>query len=179
MLSITFDGEGRGKATFSPRSSSSARVGKRRMSCRLCPHVLYGPYCRVNDAAYRVEGTLSSVDGRSLVSSVFSGYSDDYFNGGKIQIGYAKRAIIDHASDTITVDRVISAAASGSSFAAYPGCDKAPTTCHNKYKNKANYGGLEFLPTSNVFGVNINDLTRTKERSFPSDNPHGGIGATY
>jgi hypothetical protein len=166
MIGIIFDTDAKATATFSPRICSMVRVGKRRLVSRLCGHVLFGSECKLTDTTYRVTGTLSNVNGLVLTSSAFSSYSDDYFKAGKIKIGTSYRLITDHTTNTVTVDRIMSSAVIGASFDAYPGCDRAPTTCLNKFSNKANFGGLEFIPNLNPFVGSINTMT---------ENPKSGV----
>jgi len=163
MISITFDTNGKGKCKFSPNISSMPRIGKRRRVSRLCNHVLFKAGCNLNDSAYRVPGTLSNIDGLDLTSSVFSGYSDGYFQGGKIYIGTAKRLITAHTTDTITIDRAFpDDVVAGSNFDAYPGCPHTPTACI-AYGNIINYGGNQHLPLVNLFENSIDSMSGSNE----------------
>lgn len=166
LISVNFDTNGESKCIFSPRISTMPRVGKRRLVSKMCGFCLYDSQCRVNDVAYRVEGVLSDVDGVTLTSATFALYADNYFKAGKITIGNAVRLVVGHTTSTITINRVISDAAIGSSFAIYPGCDHTATTCLSKFGNIYNFGGLPYLPLANPFTTSNDDYTTYKVKSI-------------
>lgn len=153
--SVGWDGDGRPTIRLQTRGSHSRSVGRRRKAQRLCDHALYKSGCRVNQESFKVEGTLSNIVGLVLTSSAFSTKSDGWFVGGKIKIGYEIRLIKAHTTNTITISRATNDAAIGNGFAAYAGCGHTPTVCLNKFFNKDNFGGEEFLPSKNPFEGSI------------------------
>jgi hypothetical protein len=155
LVSVIWDDDAIPTLRFEPRTSSMARVGKRRVVQRLCGLALYDNTCAVNSLSYRVAGTVTSFDGLDIVSSTFATKASGYFKGGKIQVGSAVRLIIAHTTNTVTISRLISDLAVGNSFYAWAGCDHLPTTCNTKFSNKINFGGCEFLPVKNPFEASI------------------------
>lgn len=131
--------------------------GLRRKYQRGCPHVLYGPACKVVDTAHKVVASLTVVNGISLTSPTFDLHADTHFDGGFLEWEYApglteKRAIRSHIGDTITITHPIPGLESGASIDAYPGCDHTLPTCDSKFSNSENYGGFPDTPQQNPFG---------------------------
>lgn len=148
---IKWDKDGVPTIIATPRTSSIARVGRRRRCQRLCDHTLGDAWCTINLESSKVSGTVGSVNGLVVTSTTFGGYANDYFKAGKIVVNNAQRMITAHTGNDVTLSRTIAGLAAGQSFDAYPGCDRLPTTCHTKFSNKTNFGGDEFLPTKNPF----------------------------
>jgi hypothetical protein len=135
--------------------SSFVRMGHRRRCSRLCNHALYKTGCNVNQELYKVTGTISNISGLVITSSAFATESGGYWVGGKIRVGNAYRLIKAHTTNTITIDRLFADVEIGNSHTTYAGCGHTPTLCLNKFGNKINFGGNEFLPYENPFGKNI------------------------
>lgn len=155
LLSVSFDTDGIPTCRFEPGSSDIPGVGERRRNQRLCDHILYKAGCWVNPEAYRVDGTLTNVNGLVLTSAIFASKTDGWFIGGEIVIGNARRLIKAHVTNTVTITRLMPAAVIGATFRAYAGCNHAPSDCQQRFNNKLNYGGNEFLPLRNPFETNI------------------------
>jgi len=157
LIAVSFDKNSVPSCRFESIISSSLRMGCRRRNMRLCPYLLYEYGCNVNQESYKVENTLTNIsdNGLILTSSEFATETDGWFVGGKIKIGQAWRLIKAHATNTITIDRAFIDTKIGDNFTAYAGCDHTPTTCKNKFDNKINFGGNEFLPSINPFKTNI------------------------
>ena len=136
--------------------TSIKRPALRRFYQANCPHVLYGDDCRASELTYREPITLDSVNGTALVSSQFSGFSDDYFTGGYIQyndgVSDGLRYIVSHTGDTILINLPLDSLRAGVEILTFPGCDHTLNTCNNKFNNKANYGGFAYIPAKNPFG---------------------------
>ena len=154
VISVTFDGDGIPTVKCEPKSSSISRVGRRRRCQIMCDHALYDSGCNVTQNSFRVTGTLASVSGVSIGSSVFGTKADGWFTAGKLIVGTAKRLIKSHTGTTIIISRPILGIGAGSSFSAYAGCDHTPATCLSKFAKKINYGGQEYLPLINPFQGN-------------------------
>lgn len=152
IASVSFDGNGAATVKASPKSSGMQFTGKRRKCQKLCDHALYDSGCGVNRESFKSTGTITTISGTTITSSAFSAKADGYFTAGILIVGNAKRLILSHTTNTITISRPILSAAAGNSFTAYAGCDHLPTTCLNKFDNIYNYGGVEFLPDDNPFG---------------------------
>jgi hypothetical protein len=155
LSTVSFDENGIPTCRFEPRMSDMPGIGERRRNQRLCDHALYKQGCWVNEESFRVDGTLTNVSGLVLTSAVFATKADGWFTGGEVVVGNARRLIKAHATNTITITRAASAFVIGATFRAYAGCDHTPTACKDKFDNKLNYGGNEFLPVKNPFETNI------------------------
>jgi uncharacterized phage protein (TIGR02218 family) len=151
VTQVKFDGNGVPIVIAEPRTSSISSVGRRRRCQSLCDHDLYDAYCMLNEESYRVDGEIDSISGLTITSTTFGTKSDGWFAfGGKLVVGNARRMIVAHTGNNITITRAISAAQAGDSFIAYAGCAHDPVACEN-YNNKINFGGEENLPKQNPY----------------------------
>jgi hypothetical protein len=148
---IEFDKDEIPTVRSSPISTEIVRAGARRRCQMMCDLPLYSPYCTVNRAVYTMAGVLTNVSGVTLSSGTFSTQPNDWLRGGMIIVGYARRLIQWHQGSQIKITRAIPNIAAGASFTAFAGCGHTPADCLNKFNNKANYGGAEFLPVENPF----------------------------
>ena len=71
LTCLKFDSENIPICTFEPRSSDLPFVGGRRRVMRLCGHLLYGYRCGVQKEAYKLTGTIDSIDGVTVTASEF------------------------------------------------------------------------------------------------------------
>jgi len=127
------------------------RAGLRRVYQIGCPHLLYGPACRVHPDAWRFSAIASSVSGPGLRVGGAEGFAPGWFTGGMLQHGGERRMIVGHAGTDIRLIDGIEALAPGAAVELWPGCDRSVDTCRTKFGNIANYGGLPFLPAKNPF----------------------------
>jgi len=136
--------------------SSMKTAGLRRPYQKPCPHALYDHNCRVTRANFRVDATLTAVGSSALTltATAFAGQPDGWFTGGDIEWGALpeRRLIVGHSGDTITLATPLGDAVAGDAVVAFAGCDHTFATCRDKFANKANYGGMPFIPTQNPFG---------------------------
>jgi uncharacterized phage protein (TIGR02218 family) len=116
-----------------------------------CPHALYGSACGINEASYKVSGTLSVVTATLLTVPGISAYGNGYFTGGMLQCNNELRMIVAHSGDTVTIVDSIASAIVGNTVYLWPGCARTMDSCLNKFNNLDNYGGLPFLPSKNPF----------------------------
>ena len=152
---VKYNNTGKPECRFENLLTSTLRMGHRRRCSILCNYALYEGGCGVNQESYKAQGTLTNVSGLVLTSSTFADETDGYWVGGKIKIGNAWRLVKAHATNTVTVDRPFESSEIGDSYTIYAGCGHTPTICLNKYSNKVNFGGNEFLPVENPFEINI------------------------
>ncbi len=155
LIAVSFDEDDIPTYRFESVICSSLRLGHRRCNMRTCPYVLYGTGCNVNQENYKVEGTITNISDLVITSAGFATEADGWFVGGKILVGTAWRLIKAHVTNTVTISRAFVSANIGDAFTAYAGCNHLPATCKDKFNNKLNYGGNEFLPSLNPFKVNI------------------------
>lgn len=140
-----------------PMLSSLQRSGLRRTWGLSCPHVLYGPACRLSAAAWRVVGTVASVSGASVGVAAAAGYADGHFAGGWLAredgaTGRTYRAmVIGHTGSALTLHIPLPLAA-GDAVWMYPGCDRTMATCDGRFANILNFGGFPWTPKQSPYG---------------------------
>lgn len=146
---VRFEG---GEAVISCRlGSAMKRIGLRRPAQRQCPHALFGVGCNLTAALFAETGTLVSHTGAAVTSGVFAGRANGWWVGGKIDFSGARRFIVGHAGDTITLTSPVPGLLQQAGFIVYPGCDHTPTTCNTKFGNLPNFGGAPAFPIKNPF----------------------------
>lgn len=141
--------------------TSLKRTGLRRLYQKNCGHVVYegspGEGCGISDASFRVDATLSSAGGTTLISGTFGTFANGYFSGGFVEWEptpgtVERRSIRDHIGTTITITHGIVGIPANAAVRAYPGCDHSFSTCKNKFGNGDNFGGQTHIPEVNPFG---------------------------
>jgi len=143
-----------------PLTASFARTGLRLCWTRECPHFLYDMDCKVNEADYREEGVISAVT-PSTVTVTMIPMPDQYFRGGYIEWAanadgtMDRRMIESQEGNTFTVFGLTERMTVGLAVNVYPGCDRSPQTCKDKFDNIDNYGGFDFMPGESPFGINL------------------------
>ena len=138
-----------------PVSSSLQRIGLRRMYQRQCPHVLYGSACGVDKTDFDLSTTILSISGLTLSCVDADIFGNDWFSGGFIEFGTEKRFITNQVGKAITISAPIAGLEVGDAITAYAGCNHALTTCHFKFSNSDNYGGMPYIPTKNPFSGSL------------------------
>ena len=145
--------------TCNALSASMERNGLRLAYSRSCPYSLYDMNCRVNKEAFRVDGKISTVGGSAVVIPQAAAYGDRYFAGGYIEWldpkrGTERRAIENHAGDTIYIFGNVDGLAGGLLIKLYPGCGRTTNDCVGKFNNMDNYGGIPSMPDRSPFDGN-------------------------
>lgn len=140
-----------------PVSSSMKRTGLRRNYQALCPHLLYGVACGVNQLTHQTTGSVTTISGGTLEVGAASAFADGYFNGGFIRhytdTGLPdSRIIIDHVGSTLTIVTNFQELSVGDSVDVFPGCNHTMTDCDEKFENSENHGGFIHTPTASPFG---------------------------
>ncbi len=140
-----------------PALTSLRRNGLRRFYQRQCPHVLYGPACRVAQSSYRASGALTVVSGAHVELTAAGLQADGYYAGGILSWGsqsgvVESRIILSHVGTALTLAAPIQDLAVGDTVDIYPGCDHTLATCDTRFGNADNYGGWPFIPGKNPFG---------------------------
>ena len=142
-----------------PIRSSMQNPGLRRFFQRQCAHVLYGEDCRVNNLAYRVAGTASSVTSTTVSITGATGYAADRFAGGYLEwtnpsTGTQERRAIRSSTSgqlVVTTLEAITGLIADLPVEVYPGCNHTLDHCHGRFGNAANFGGMPHTPTKNPF----------------------------
>lgn len=131
-----------------------------------CNHLVFDGGCKLLELAYETQVTVSGINGNvieasALASPVFpspfvptSGQLDNWFIGGHVKLfdGTDIRLITDYATtkDSITIqfpfDNRVTV---GTVLKVYPGCDRSPETCRDKFNNVENFLGFPYIPRQN------------------------------
>lgn len=141
-------------------SLSMSRGGLRLAWQRACHHFLYQRGCWVNKEDYAAPLTgVTIVDGLTLTSLDTGNYPDGWFNGGMIEWesepGIKEiRGIEFGSTNALIIFGGTDGMEGGSNFVAYPGCNHTPNHCTNKFNNRLNYGGIDFLQGRSLFDGN-------------------------
>jgi uncharacterized phage protein (TIGR02218 family) len=136
--------------------------GLRRVYQTTCPHVLYGGYCGVIKASFKITATISAINSSKIfiTSPEFSvnisePYNATWFLGGILELtengATTRRFITNHnnTSGSVLLSQPLTNAEVGSEVSVYPGCNRATATCAGKFNNIENYGGFPYIPKKN------------------------------
>lgn len=142
-----------------PLSGSFRRTGLRLCWSRECPHFVYDSGCKLDPEDFRTNATITAVTGTTFTVNNDGGKADGYFNGGFVAWeinadGTMERRMIErHVGNVITLLGLTDGLAISTAVALYPGCDRNPVTCDDKFDNIDNYGGFDFMPGETPFGT--------------------------
>lgn len=122
-----------------------------------CNHKLFSDLCGVNKASYIKIDTITNIssDGLQITVTNLSAYDDQHFTFGYINPSNAgPRLIVNHVGNILTVRSLIPNIEIGDSISFYPGCDKRPSTCKDKFNNLGNssldsFLGFIYIPDDN------------------------------
>ena len=116
-----------------------------------CPYSIYSKECGVDIKAYRKKAKVTAVTGTNTVQ-IDIPFEDGYYTAGGMewisgplagqatQIMDSKNGTIIYMSATNTSPRI------GDVAYIYPGCDKTPTTCKNKFNNFSRNRATPYVP---------------------------------
>jgi len=114
-----------------------------------CNHMVFDERCGLIENNYKVEAIVT-VNQAELTSNDFTAYDSGYFTGGHVVYDGDMRLITRHSGDTLNLHIPFDGRlTTGKTVAVYPGCDKTPSTCKNKYGNFTNFLGFPYIPESN------------------------------
>jgi uncharacterized phage protein (TIGR02218 family) len=125
-----------------------------------CNHKLYSTgiiSCGLNKADWAVNEAVVSIssDGTEITVGDLSAYADGYFNLGYIQPPNSGPVMItNHVGDVLSVRYFVPELAALDNVVLYPGCDKTPATCRDKFNNLGNplldrFLGFIYIPNDN------------------------------
>ncbi|MEG3175855.1 phage BR0599 family protein [Sphingomonas sp. RB3P16] len=147
------------RATLScePISTSMRRPGLRRRYQYGCPHVLYGPYCRADRAAFSVTATVVAVNGTYITMAAgWPGALDQakFANGIMVAAETAQTDIrtilkVVPGENTIIISAAIGGLTVGSAITLSLGCNRQMGDCLNVFNNIHNFGGHPWIPKTN------------------------------
>jgi hypothetical protein len=157
VTSVSFD-QSQLKLICQPISARTLNVGLKRHWQVGCPHVLYGPRCKVPIASYLLDATVTAVSGSEITFGAgWNGAIDPAkYLGGLVMwpsevVDADMRTIIKIVdSQTVRVSYVPRGVVAGSAVQVAPGCDHTlGGDCTNLFHNSQNYGGCPFIPFKN------------------------------
>lgn len=118
-----------------------------------CVHTVYHGLCRLNKDDWEVPGLVCSVTDDTLIDipdAAFmedgTAYPDGYFTGGIFRLDGINRYILQHIGSQVWISRPIKALSPLSRVSLYPGCDRLPQTCSDKFQNIPNYLAFDWTP---------------------------------
>lgn len=144
-----------------PLTSSFKRTGARLCWTRECPHFLYDTECKVDPNAYVRLVTVTAITGNVLTIDTQDEITDNYYRGGMVAFEINEDATIEHRmiehqeGVQLTLFGLADGVSVGQVVRIYPGCDRTPQTCKDRFNNIPNYGGYQFMPGQTPFGTNI------------------------
>ncbi len=121
-----------------------------------CIHNLFDAGCTLAKTSFAVAGTVAAGSSSSAIESASLAQAAGYFTFGTITFTSGVNAGVSAtikahalASGTATLTLMAplqSPPATGDTFDAYPGCNKAQSTCTNTFNNLLNFRGWPFVP---------------------------------
>lgn len=158
-LASTIPGMSNIQLKFESIFTSLRRPGLRARYQRSCRHTLYGRGCNLDPEDFAVTSAVTAATGRVLVCTAAASQPAGYYIGGMLRSPDGVLSfIVDHLGSAITIQRLSyslqQAIIGGFPFnvTLYPGCDHTRAACINKFNNKLNYGGYDFIPVKNPTG---------------------------
>jgi uncharacterized phage protein (TIGR02218 family) len=122
-----------------------------------CNNVLGDATCQVFLPAFAYQGTVTAIsaDGRTVTvdgAGAFAGTDTTYFVRGQLASPTCRRAyIVGQDGDAVVLQFPAEGLAVNDVVTLFPGCDKRPTTCENRFGNLANRRGFDLLQLRSPF----------------------------
>lgn len=160
IFNVKRNGDARADIIGKPLSATLRRTGLRLCWTRECPHFLYDEGCKVDPEAFKTLGVIEASAGVTITLSGAPDKPNQYFRGGYVEWDanadgtVERRMIEDHTADTLTVFGLAEVDA-GTAVRLYPGCNRTPGDCVDKFNNGPNYGGADFMPGQSPFDAPI------------------------
>lgn len=161
VFNVQRDGDARAAVIGKPMSATLRRTGLRLCWTRECPHFLYDDECKVDPAAFQVDGVVATAAGVIFTLADPPEQGDQYFRGGYVEWDanddgtVERRMIEDQQGVTIKVFGLVAPLVAGKAVKLYPGCNRTPGDCQDKFNNGPNYGGVDFMPGVSPFDAPI------------------------
>lgn len=156
VLQVDFPEPGSARITCDTFVVSMQRDGLRLGWQRTCPFALYDiGTCNADKTAFAVEAVISEVT-QNTITVQGAAFVNNAFNGGFIewnhpQRGVEARGIEGNIGNVLTIFGLTDGLYYGLGITAYPGCDRTPKTCSDKFDNLPNYGGVPDMPGKSPF----------------------------
>lgn len=123
----------------------------------LCPHELYGDFCRATRASYDTATTVTSVDGVNLEVAAVGG-SSGYHDTGEITFGTQRRMIVSQVGLVLEIDYPFDGLVATNAVTLYAGCLRTYEVCGTKFSNTVNFGGAPFVPLKDIYRVRLRGM---------------------
>lgn len=153
---------GGAKAVLICSSGKARRGGLRLTWSRTCPHILYDGQCRLVRSLFGLAATIETITGNSFTVEVAPHATLGWFDGGIIEwdadgLGTLEMRAIERGDSTTSFLMFgrTDGMEVGMEVTMYPGCDRLPTTCNEKFNNLVNFGGITQMPGESPYAQNI------------------------
>ncbi|HBR28593.1 MAG TPA: hypothetical protein DD789_04025 [Firmicutes bacterium] len=118
-----------------------------------CPYSLYDAGCGLSLASYTATGTVTGVSSYQDFNTDLN-RSDGYYEQGGIEwlsgalagVSAPIKASYQTNGQIVMLIPLDAAPAVGDTFRIYPGCDKTPATCKNKFNNFSRNRATPYIP---------------------------------
>lgn len=121
-----------------------------------CNHVLFDANCGLTKATWKVPVVVETIlSSCSFESSTLGGYPDNYFMQGVAEFESDLRMVTSHIGVQAYLHSPFVDLEVGDTVNFYPGCDKSPEMCDDKFSNLTHYLGCPYVPRKNpvLFGL--------------------------
>lgn len=117
-------------------------------AARNCQHVLFDGNCRAARAAFLINTTVASHDGRVVNVASMGGKPDQWARFGELLHAASgeRMTISDQTGLVVTMQLPIYEMAGGDAIYVFAGCNRLIDTCFATFNNKDNFGGQPQLP---------------------------------
>jgi uncharacterized phage protein (TIGR02218 family) len=152
MMNVAFDA-GVCKMNFTSVYSKLDATIPRVVLQSVCNNRLFDGVCALDADTWKTTAVVTvSNGGKTLSSATFGALGDDYFKAGRAYFPTTGeyRFITSHTGNDITLHYAFDTLASGGTVHAWPGCDKKPETCDDKFSNLTNFVGMPYVPLKDM-----------------------------
>lgn len=116
-----------------------------------CPYSIYSKECDVDIKAYRKKAKVTAVTGTNTVQ-IDIPFEDGYYTAGGMEwisgplAGQATQIMASQNNTIVYMSATNTSPCIGDVAYIYPGCDKTPTTCKNKFNNFSRNRATPYVP---------------------------------
>jgi len=114
----------------------------------LCNHVLFDARCQVDRNAYKVDTSVVSMTGRTLVISSIGGQPTEWAApaGELLHVATGeRRQILSQSGTTLVLNVPFVGVAAGDAVTVFASCSHALSECKTKFHNVVNFGGMPHM----------------------------------
>lgn len=156
VTDVKWTAQDRCRLTSQSISALLDKQGLRLTWQRECPHAFGDKNCRADTNLYRVNATISALDGVTVTAPALAGFREGWFVGGWLawSIGGGEtesRGIERYQGDAVTLIGGTGGLSIGQVVEVFPGCPGTTTACQDDFNNLVNYGGCPLMPGVSPF----------------------------